>query len=340
MRLIDLESHFYTEEYLHYLRSRKDLPRLEPVQIEGQAGERLRLEPDLWARSQPRVVQASLDLEKDRLSKMDEAGVAIQVLSLSTPGCELFEPSEGVAQARKANDALAQAVRRHPDRFVGFAALPAQVPEAAADELERTVKELGFRGALINSHVRGGEYLDDKKYWPIFKKAEALGVPIYLHPRIPSPQMLAPYKTYGYTLAGSTLGFAAETSLHAMRLIMSGLFDTCPGLKIILGHLGEALPFWLDRMDRHYGGKVAIDKKPSQYLKDNFFMTLSGMPFGPAFMCVYLALGGDHILFASDYPYDDPREAVRFVETLPISDSDKHKICHANMEALLGIRQS
>jgi len=336
MRLIDLESHFYTEEYLHYLRSRKDFPRLEPVQIEGQAGERLRLGPDLWARSQPRVLQSSLDLEKDRLSKMDEAGVAIQALSLSTPGCELFEPSEGVAQARKANDALAQAVRRHPDRFVGFAALPAQVPEAAADELERTVKGLGFRGALINSHVRGGEYLDDKKYWPIFKKAEELAVPIYLHPRIPSSQMLAPYTTYGYTLAGSTLGFAAETSLHAMRLIMSGVFDTYPGLRFILGHLGESLPFWLDRMDRHYGGKVAIARKPSHYLKDNFLVTLSGMPFGPAFLCAYLALGADSILFASDYPYDDLKETVRFVETLSVCDSDKHKICHANTEALLG----
>ena len=201
-------------------------------------------------------------------------------------------------------------------------------------------EELGFRGALINSHVRGGEYLDDKKYWPIFKKAEELGVPIYLHPRIPSSQMLAPYATYGYTLAGSTLGFAAETSLHAMRLIMSGVFDAHPGLKIILGHLGEALPFWLDRMDRHYGGKVAIAKKPSQYLKDNFLMTLSGMPFGPAFMCVYLALGGDHILFASDYPYDDLKETVRFVETLPVCDSDKNNISHSNAEALLGIRKT
>jgi predicted TIM-barrel fold metal-dependent hydrolase len=340
MRLIDIEAHFYTEEYLHYLRARKETPKLEPLEVEGQAAERLRLGPDLWARSQPKILQASLDLEKGRLSKMDEAGVAVQVLSLSTPGCELFEPSEGVVQARKANDALAHAVRKHPDRFVGFAALPAQVPNAAADELERTVRELGFRGALINSHVRGGEYLDDKKYWPIFKKAEELGVPIYLHPRVPSPQMLAPYATYGYTLAGSTLGFAAETSLHAMRLVMSGVFDTCPGLKIILGHLGESLPFWLDRMDRHYGGKVAIAKKPSQYLKDNFIMTLSGMPFGPAFLCVYLALGGDHILFASDYPYDDLTETVRFAESLPVCDSDKHNICHSNAETLLGIHKT
>ena len=156
MRLIDFEAHFYTEEYLHQLRSRKELPKLEPVEVEGQAAERLRLGPDLWARSQPKILRASLDLEKDRLAKMDEAGVAVQVLSLSTPGCELFEPSEAVIQARNANDALAEAVRKHPDRFIGFAALAAQVPDAAADELERTVKELGFRGALINSHVRGG----------------------------------------------------------------------------------------------------------------------------------------------------------------------------------------
>jgi predicted TIM-barrel fold metal-dependent hydrolase len=340
MKIIDVEAHFYTEEYLHYLRSRKEPPKFETINVDGQNEQRLRLGPDVWAPQRNKSLSALLDMEKDRLAKMNEACVTVQVLSLTTPGCELFEPSDAIAQARRTNDKVAEAIRRHPDRFLGFAALACQVPEAAADELERTVKELGFKGTLINSHVRGGEYLDDKKYWVIFERAERLGVPIYLHPRAPSPQMLKPYTQYGYALVRATLGFAAEASLHAMRLIFSGVFDKYPGLKIILGHLGEALPFWLDRIDGHYGGKVPIAKKPSQYLRDNFLVTLSGMSYLPAFICVYLALGGDNILFGSDYPYEKLKEAAQFVERLPICDRDKHKICHANAEALLNLGQT
>ena len=334
MKLIDLEAHFYTEEYLRYSRSRKEPPKFETG---DQEEERLRVGPNLWQPGSPETSAALLDFEKDRLARMDEAGVTVQVLSLSNPGCELFEPPEAIVQARKANDAAAEVIRRHPDRFLGFAALAAQVPDAAADELERTVKELGFRGALINSHVRGGEYLDDKKYWVIFDKAEKLGVPIYFHPRIPSPEMLKPYTKYGYALVGATLGFAAETSLHAMRLILGGVFDKYPGLKIILGHLGEALPFWMDRMDRHLRRRVVIAKKPSDYLKENFAVTLSGMFSLPSFLCVYLGLGGDNILFGSDYPYEDLKEATQFLEGLPISDSDKHKISHGNAERLFSL---
>jgi 5-carboxyvanillate decarboxylase len=339
MKIFDFEAHFYTEEYLRYLRSTKEPPRLETIEVDGRKEERLWLGGELWAPARDRTVTPLLDLGKNRIAKMDEVGVTVQVLSLSGPGCELFEPKEAIVQARKTNDAAAEAVKRHPDRFLAFASLAAQAPDAAADELERTVKELGFKGALINSHVRGGEYLDDKKYWVIFEKAEKLGVPLYLHPRIPSPQMLQPYAKYGYTLTGATLGYAAETSLHAMRLIMGGVFDKYPKLRIILGHLGEALPFWLDRIDGHYGGRVPIAKKPSQYLRDNFLMTLSGNFFMPAFMCVYLALGADHILFGSDYPYEDLKKAARFAEGLPICESDKRKICHANAEALLKLEQ-
>jgi 5-carboxyvanillate decarboxylase len=340
MKIFDFEAHFYTEDYLHYLRSTKEPPKLETIEVDGRKEERLWFGADLWAPRRDRTVGPLLDLGKGRIAKLDEAGVTVQVLSLSGPGCELFEPSEAIVQARKVNDEAAEMVRRNPDRFLAFASLAAQAPDAAADELERTVKEFGFRGAAINSHVRGGEYLDDKKYWVIFERAEKLGVPIYLHPRIPSPQMLEPYTKYGYALMGATLGYAAETSLHAMRLILSGLFDKYPRLKMILGHLGEALPFWLDRIDGHYGGKVAIAKKPSQYLRDNFVMTLSGNFFMPAFMCVYLALGADNILFGSDYPYENLKEAAQFAERLPICDSDKHKICYANAEALLNLGQS
>jgi len=341
MRIIDVEAHFFTEEYVGFLRTRKEPPRLKTVEVEGQKEEGLWFEPGFFA-SRKRTLPLLLDLDRGRLAEMDGAGVTIQALSLAGPGCELFEPVEGTALARKTNDELAKVIRKHPGRFIGLAALAPQDPEAAADELERAVKELGFKGAKINSHVRGGEYLDDKKYWLIFERAEKLGVAICLHPRMPSPAMIKPYADYGYGLAGAALGFAAETSLHAMRLIYSGVFDKYPELKIVLGHLGEALPFWMDRMDRKFSlsTKLAISGKPSDYIKNNFVMSFSGMFFLPAFLCVYLALGAENMVFASDYPFEDSKEAVQFIETAPICDSDKHKICHANAEKLFNMGQS
>jgi 5-carboxyvanillate decarboxylase len=339
MKIIDFETHFFTEEFLNYMRIRKDPPNFETANVAGQIEERMRVAPGLWA-PRGKYLQPLLDLGEGRIAQMDAAGVSVQVLSLSGPGCELFEASDGTVQARKANDHLAEAIRRHPDRFWGFAALAPQDPKGAAQELERTVRELGFKGANINSHVRGGEYLDDEKYWVIFEKAVALGVPIYLHPRIPSPQMLKPYADYGYAMAGATLGFGAETLLHAVRLILSGVFDRFPTLKIILGHLGEALPFWMNRLDRQrvlHGIKLKIQKKPSEYIKNNFMVTFSGMFFTPAFLCVYLALGAENILFASDYPLEPLKDATDFMEKLPICDEDKRKICEGNALTLLKI---
>lgn len=336
MKIIDFEAHFYTEEYVEYLRSRKEPPNFDTIDLKGQKEEGMWLAPGVWA-PRSKNLQSLLDLDQGRITEMDRAGITIQVLSLAGPGCELFETSDGVVQVRKANDRLAEVIKKHPNRFLGFAALAPQDPYVAAEELERTVKELGFKGAKINSHVRGGEYLDEEKYWVIFEKAERLDVPIYIHPRIPSPQMLKPYADYGYALAGAALGFGAETALHAMRLILSGVFDRYPRLKIILGHLGEALPFWLDRLDRKaitHGIKVKLDKKPSDYIRDNFMVTFSGMFYMPAFLCVYLALGAENILFASDYPFEPLKDAIDFIKHLPISDHDKNKICKGNAERL------
>jgi predicted TIM-barrel fold metal-dependent hydrolase len=334
MKIIDFEAHFFTEEFVSYMRSRKDPPRFETIIREGRKEEGMWLGFDVWA-PRNKTLGPLLDLEGTRLAEMDQSGITMQVLTLAGPGVELFEPGAGIQQARKANDRLAELINRHPDRFVGFAALPAQAPEAAAEELNRAVTQLGFRGAKINSHVRGGEYLDEQKYWIIFETAQKLDIPIYIHPRVPSPAMMGPYAKYGYGLAGAALGFAAETSLHAMRLILSGVFDKYPRLKIILGHLGEALPFWMDRIDRHYDTKVKLAKKPSDYIKDNFLMSFSGMFFMPAFMCVYLALGADNIVFGSDYPFEESEEAAEFVRSLPISDRDKEKIAYQNAQKLL-----
>lgn len=338
MKLIDFEAHIFTTDYVDYLRSRKDCPRMETVEVDGQKQDRIWLTPQICT-SRAKTMVPLLDTAEIRLAEMDRAGITLQVLTLAGPGCELFEPSEAVEVVRKSNDELAEVIKRHPDRFAGMAAIAPQEPDKAADELERCIKELGFRGLKINSHVRGGEYLDDEKYRVIFERAEQLDVPIYIHPRLPSPQMIKPYADYGYGLAGPGLGFAAETQLHAYRLIYSGLFDRYPGLKIVLGHMGEGLPFWMFRMDHPWSsfsdGGVSLGRKPSDYVKDNFVITTSGMFYLPAILCGYLALGADNILFASDYPFEESSHAADFMRGVPICDGDKEKIGYGNAEKLL-----
>jgi 2,3-dihydroxybenzoate decarboxylase len=341
MKKIAVEEHFWTEEYVSHLRSRKEYPRLETVEDEKHY-EIDRMWPSAVHTTilKPDMRDRLLDTGEGRLREMDETGIDMAVLTLST-GFEQFDASEGTAMAKRSNDQLSRAVKEHPKRFAGFAALAPQDPGAAADELERAVKVLGLKGAKIHSNIRG-EYLDDEKYWAIFERAEKLAVPIYLHPTHPSPDMMKSYSDYP-VLAAAMWGFGAETGLHAMRLILSGVFDEYPGLKIILGHLGEALPFWLWRIDNRWAkGPTAADplarkleKKPSQYVKDNFLVTTSGMFWQPALLCAYLALGADRILFAVDYPYESNREAVEFMEMAPICDSDKEKIFHLNAEKLL-----
>lgn len=342
MKIIDLEAHILTKSFLDCLRSRKGFPRWETREVDGKKQEGILLTPEIWT-ARVKTMAPLLDREEIRLAEMDQAGITIQVLTLAGPGCELFEPSEGTEIARESNNELAEVIKKHPDRFVGMAALAPQEPEKAADELERCVKELDFRGAKINSHVRG-EYLDDKKFWVIFEQLEQLDIPLYIHPRLPSPAMIKPYADYGYGLAGPGLGFAAETQLHAYRLIYSGLFDQFPKLKIMLGHMGEGLPFWMFRMDHPWSGlsdgKVTVKQKPSYYAKNNFVITTSGMFYMPAIMCGYLALGADNIVFATDYPFEESSHASSFIQNVPICDTDKEKICHGNAEKLLKLDQS
>jgi len=344
MKKIAIEEHFDTEESVNYLRSRKDYPKVETIEDSKQNKvELMRYSSEYYSVRGP-LMRQLFDLAELRLKDMDEAGIDMQVLSFVAPGTEVFDAPTGTSWARKINDGLSKAIVRYPKRFAGFAALAPQDPRGAANELERAVKELGLKGAKINSNVRG-EYLDHEKYWPIFEKAEKLEVPIYIHPREPSPDMIKPYLTYP-SLVGSMWGYAAEVGLHAMRLICSGVFDKYPGLKIILGHLGEALPFWLWRLDQRWQtGEVPQDqvprkllKKPSEYVKNNFLVTTSGMFWLPAFICAYLALGADNILFAVDYPFESNKEAIQFMETVPICDHDKEKIYHLNAEKLLALK--
>jgi 5-carboxyvanillate decarboxylase len=341
MKKIDVEAHFYTNEYQEYLLSRKEAPREEL----HNGYLRLWYGPKIWEPHGREIESRLMDTGDGRIRVMDKAGVDMQVLSLATPGCEQFEAEQGTYYSKKTNEALSEIINKHPDRFVGLAALAVQNPQEASVELERSVKQFGFRGAKINSHV-GDSYLDDVKYWPIFETAEKLDVPLFIHPMTPTPSTLKPYSDYGFALAGPTWGFGAEAALSSMRLLYSGLFDKYPKLKIILGHLGEGLIFWIYRLDFSFRKqwmeeevRPKIKKAPSEYIRNNFYVCNSGMYTAPAFLGVLAELGADHMMFAADYPFESSEEAASFIDQVQISNSDREKIQHSVAEKLFKINQ-
>ena len=281
-----------------------------------------------------------LDIGAGRIAHMDLLGVDMHVLSLTAPGVQVFDAPLATRLAAEANDALAAAVTAHPTRFAGLAAIAPQDPAAAAREIERG-KTLGLCGVIINSHTKS-EYLDLSKFRPILEAAEALDMPIYLHPREPAPSMIAPYLDYGLYFA--TWGFSAETGLHAMRLIMSGAFDRHPKLRIVLGHMGEGLPFWLQRIDNRYALQVkigAVDKlpkRPSEYFLDNFVITTAGVTSMPALRLCLDVLGVERILFAADFPYEDDAEAVRFMDGAQITEDERRQIYETNARRVFKLK--
>ena len=245
-----------------------------------------------------------------RITEMDQYGVDMHLLSITGPGVQAFDAGLGTELAIITNDTLAAAIAKYPARYTGLGAVAPQSPIAAAAELKRAVGDLGMKGIIINSHTHG-EYLDNPKFWPIFEAAVARDVPIYLHPNFPPDSMIDAYADYG--MMGALWGFGAETSLHVVRMIMGGVFDAFPTLKIVLGHLGEALPFWLGRLDNRYHnivrrgglgplGMKHLDRLPSEYFKSNFWITTSGMMTNePLEFCLKM-FGDDRVLFAIDYP--------------------------------------
>lgn len=280
-----------------------------------------------------------LELGKVRLDAMDAAGIERQVLSFTTPGPNAFDASEGTQIAREANDILAGAVRAHPDRFSAFASLAVADPQAAAVELERCVTELGFVGAMLNGHYRGC-FMDDPKFLPIFECAEALDVPLYLHPTIPLPGLLGSYLAGYEELHMPAWGFGIDTSCHWLRLALSGLFDKFPKLQIILGHLGENLPFGLERLEVHtalFCERRGLRKTLKQYFLENVWLTTSGNFSTPALVCSIMTLGMDRILFSVDWPYESNDAGVSWLRSLPLSSADLAKLAHRNAEQLLKI---
>jgi len=286
------------------------------------------------------LVEALIDLGADRIAQMDQAGIDVQVLSLTAPGVEQSEVGEAVALARDANDYVAEAVRRHPSRFAGFAAIPTPDPAAAARELERSIRA-GFKGAVINGHARG-RHLEERFFWPIFECAEGLGVPLYLHPTQP-PQAVIEASYAGFSrdvtfmFANAGFGWHIETALHAVRIILGGVLDRFPRLQLILGHLGETLPFMIQRLDNMPPVMTGLEKPISAYLRENFHYTFSGFNFTPAFLTLLLEMGADRIMFSADHPYGSMAAARSFLDRLPVSPADREKIAHGNAERLLRI---
>jgi predicted TIM-barrel fold metal-dependent hydrolase len=279
------------------------------------------------------------DFDGERLELMDRYGIEMSVLSLGSDGIQgIDDPAEAVARARTANDALAEIVRRRPDRFAGFAAVALQDPAAAAAEAERAVRELGFRGVLVNGYSNGVPYYDDDRYLPFWEAMEGLGVPFYLHPRNPLASMREIYDGRP-ELLGPTWAFGVETATHALRLIVSGLFDRFPRLTVVLGHLGEGLPFQTYRLEQRLKRRadVSLERLPTQVLRENFYVTVSGNYHTASLIGVLLELGADRVMFAVDHPFEDVADGAEWFDAVAISEGDRVKIGRSNVQRLLGL---
>jgi predicted TIM-barrel fold metal-dependent hydrolase len=329
LRTITLEEHFATAAFME-----------GPGRLQKWLADAAHAHPQVAARF-ARLVEQLCDLDEGRIANMDAARIDVQVLSLTAPGVEQLDASEAVALARDTNNVLAEAVRRHPSRFAGFAALPTPGPAAAADELKRMVGEHGFKGALINGHTRG-RYLDDPFFWPILECAAALKVPLYLHPTPPPEPVFAASYSGNYApevarlLATTGWGWHIDAGLHVLRLVLSGAFDRYPTLQVVVGHLGEGLPFMLSRLEWALPREVTKLERPlGCYLRENVHYTISGFNFLPNFLDLLLQVGVERIMFSADYPYASMADARVFLERLPVSPADRERIAHGNAERLL-----
>ena len=315
MRVIALEEHYWDPEVSALYTSARDSSRASDIT------DRLH------------------DLGEVRVKEMDDAGIDLQILSHGAPSTQRFDAETAVKLAIPTNDRLHAVIEASPDRFAGFAALPTPDPKASADELERCVTKLGFKGAMVHG-LTNGEFFDHKKYWPVFERAEALDVPIYMHPAYPHPDVVAAYyRDYldDYpNLASAGWGFTVETATQAIRLVLSGVFDAYPDLKIILGHLGESLPFSLWRIDQALSRK---ENKGGRSFRDTFaehyYITTSGNFSNPALLCCVMEMGVDRILFSVDWPFVENKPGVEWMEQIPLCAEDKAKILNGNATRLL-----
>lgn len=313
MRTIALEEHYATTQFLNG--------------------------PGRSHNSQPDIAAALTDIGEARIQVMDDAGIDLAVLSLAAPGVEQLDGPVAVRAARDCNDALATAVARHPDRLAGFAALPISEPRAAADELQRTIDN-GFVGAVINGHCRG-VYLDDPHFEPILDRAASLRAPIYLHPTTPPPAVIeacysgfAPEVTFALATVG--WGWHINTATHVLRLILGGVFDRHPDLQVIIGHMGEAIPFMAPRFEAKLQPELTgLERTVGAYLRENLTYTFANFNNRATFANLVANVGVDRVAFSTDYPFGSMRAAREFLDDLPLSASDRAAIGHRNAERLL-----
>ena len=313
-RVIALEEHYYDDE----------LARLFPGANSSMRGTELG--------------QRLYDVDALRLREMDEAGIDMQVLSHGAPATQRLDAQTAIRVARSVNDRLAETVRSNPSRFAAFAALPTPDPRAAADELERTVTKLGFKGAMIHG-LTNGVFFDDKRFWPICERAEALDVPIYLHPAIPHPDVVKVYyqdylKEHPGLLTAAW-GFTVETATQGIRMVLSGVFEAYPRLKCILGHLGESLPFSLWRINQALSRPKPMRTSFRDVFCEHFWITTSGNFSTPALLCSMMEIGVDRILFSVDYPFEHSVQGLQWMKEVHLSEEDRAKILNGNASRLL-----
>ncbi|HZU32070.1 MAG TPA: amidohydrolase family protein [Candidatus Angelobacter sp.] len=330
MRVVALEEHFSLPELVQ---------EIDPRRIASRGWPRPDERPPEMAH-----IEELKEVGANRIAGMDEAGVTVQVLSVSGPGADLLPPEKGPQFARSYNDWLKQAIGKYPGRFAGFAHLPMTAPEAAADELERCVRELGFCGALING-LTDNRFLDDPFFGPILARAEALDVPIHLHPNVPPEAVRNSYFAglpgpTGFLLSSPGWGWHAETAVHILRMVLAGTLEKYPRLKIIIGHMGEGLPAMLTRVDNIFTQTTSsyLKRTVSQTILDQVWITTSGFFSLPPFLAALTSFGVDRILFSVDYPFSQNHVAMKFLADLPVSPADREKIAHGNADRLLKLQ--
>ena len=316
-RKIALEEHFITEDFIPYMRATSG-----------------NISTDLFGRAVDRLTE----FEGYRIEEMDRYGIDYAVLSLAGPGVQI-EPDTQVARrrARAINDVLAEQIHHRPGRFGGFGHVAMQDPRGAADELQRCMEQLQFHGVMINGQTLG-HYLDEDQYAVFWERAAAMRAPIYIHPGNP----VADHVSYaGHpALVGPTWSWTVETATHALRLVFGGVFDRHPGACVILGHMGETLPYLLWRLDSRFRiahGAPSLKQKPSDYIRQNIAVTTSGVSSIEPLRCALAALGEDRVMFSIDYPFEHTEEAANWLDTAPLDPAIRGKVAHANAERLLRI---
>jgi len=321
MKTITLEEHFLTETYVKATAA-----------YAAKAGMQF---PEMQAKL--------LDLGPGRIAAMDEAGIDLQLMSLVAFGLEGLSAADGAAVARDVNDELASAVTAHPDRLAGFATVALKDPEGAAKELERCITRLGFRGVMVDGTAEG-MFFDDARFLPLFEAAARLNVPVYLHPAPPPEPVRDAYFSglpgeLGRILSVAGWGWHAETALHTLRLIVSGLFDKVPGLQLIIGHMGEGLPYAMARSSAILSGPAKLRQSVAEYFKSNIHITTSGYFTLPPFRCALEVVGIERLMFSVDYPFSSNTKGRKFLDEAArlLEAEDLEKLAHGNAERVLGL---